>query len=202
MQEKILKLIELMDYNSIRNDRKDVLKDLAIAVKNRLDNETEVNVTFICTHNSRRSQMAQVWAVIAAQQYRIKINAFSGGTEVTTTAPQVLDTFEYFGFEVNRSETSNGKHKVNFGNNGQNIKLHSKLYHDSSNPKRNFIAVMTCSDADENCPIVVGCSKRVALTYNDPKRFDGSILEKTMYQNEAFRIGTEIMFAFSYLSSL
>ena len=197
MHSEIKKLIELMDFNSIQPERKIILEQLAGAIKLQLDSNGEANITFICTHNSRRSQMAQVWTTLAAKASNVVVNSFSGGTEETAVAPQVLHTFQSFGFDVKTSAERNGIHELTFANNGPTIKLHSKVFNDSENPQNNFIAAMTCSDADENCPIVHGCSHRIALTYNDPKLYDGSILESTMYQYEAFKIGTEILYAFS-----
>jgi arsenate reductase len=33
---------------------------------------------------------------------------------------------------------------------------------------------MTCSEADKNCPIVLGALDRISLPYNDPKEADGT----------------------------
>jgi arsenate reductase len=56
---------------------------------------------------------------------------------------------------------------------------------------------MTCSHADENCPVVIGASTRIALTYNDPKDFDGTPQEAAKYAERVREIGREILYAFS-----
>ena len=35
---------------------------------------------------------------------------------------------------------------------------------------------MTCSQADKTCPVVKGAETRIAIPYDDPKEYDGSIL--------------------------
>ena len=202
MQDKLNTIIELMDFNSISSARKSVLLDLAQVVKKQISAEGETSIIFICTHNSRRSQMSQVWANVFAEAEGLNIHSFSGGTETTAVAPTVLSTFEHFGFKVKHGTGTNAIHKLSFNDKAKDIELHSKVYDDSYNPKTNFIAAMTCSDADENCPIVIGCEARIPLTYNDPKLYDGSALEDTMYQFEAFKIGTELKYAFSLIKSL
>ena len=56
---------------------------------------------------------------------------------------------------------------------------------------------MTCSHADENCPVVTGMEKRISLPYNDPKDFDGTPQEAEKYSERVIEIGTEILYAFS-----
>jgi len=189
-----------MDYSSISDHRKIVLNSLALAIQKEINHTGETKLNFICTHNSRRSQMAQVWASVAAYHFKSKVASFSGGTEVTAVAPEVLHTFDHFGFNVEKATGKNGKHILSFNSIHPAISLQSKLYDNEENPRENFIAVMTCSNADENCPLITGCTSRIPLTYGDPKRFDGSIIQKVMYQYECFKIGTEIFYAFAQLN--
>ena len=145
--------------------------------------------------------MAQIWTSYAAYHHNLNINSFSGGTEITATASQVLDTFDTIGFDIKRSSAPNGIHFLTFSDSAPKVSLQSKLYNDARNPQSQFIAVMTCSDADENCPLVIGCVDRIALTHDDPKHFDGSSIEKAMYTHKAYQIGTEIMYAFSLIKT-
>ncbi len=77
------------------------------------------------------------------------------------------------------------------------ITAFSKKYDDPFNHNHDFAAVMTCSHADENCPLVSGAVKRMALTYDDPKDFDGTDLESAKYAERVRQIGREILYAFS-----
>ena len=56
---------------------------------------------------------------------------------------------------------------------------------------------MTCTQADENCPVVPGSEKRISLPYDDPKDFDGTPMETAKYSERVMEIGTEILYAFS-----
>ncbi|MCK4776283.1 MAG: protein-tyrosine-phosphatase, partial [Candidatus Krumholzibacteria bacterium] len=60
-----------------------------------------------------------------------------------------------------------------------------------------FCAVMTCSQADKNCPVVVGASMRVAIPYDDPKAFDGTDQEAANYDERCRQISREMLYLFS-----
>jgi arsenate reductase (thioredoxin) len=74
---------------------------------------------------------------------------------------------------------------------------YSKVYSDPFNPSVGYAAVMTCSHADENCPLVIGAETRISLPFNDPKDFDGTPQEIEKYHERVLEIGREICFAFS-----
>ena len=56
---------------------------------------------------------------------------------------------------------------------------------------------MTCSHADENCPLIPGAEKKISLMYEDPKLFDRTILEKEKYRERSLQIATEMKYVFS-----
>lgn len=75
------------------------------------------------------------------------------------------------GFKISKtSATSNPHYEVRYTTEAAPIIAFSKKYMDASNPTSNFIAIITCSHADQNCPFVAGASLRVATPYDDPKR--------------------------------
>ena len=51
---------------NINEDRLAVLKSLIDYIQSKIDQGQEINLNFICTHNSRRSQFSQIWAQTAA----------------------------------------------------------------------------------------------------------------------------------------
>lgn len=73
----------------------------------------------------------------------------------------------------------------------------SKTFDDPANPDKNFAAIMTCSDADENCPLVPGTSFRKAVTYRDPKESDGTDHEMETYDERCRQIATEMFYMMS-----
>jgi arsenate reductase len=156
-------------------------------------------LNFICTHNSRRSHIAQLWGQAAASYYGVKdVFCFSGGTEATAFNPRAVKAMQSVGFDIQKiKEGENPVYEVRFSTNEFPVVAFSKKYDDPFNHNQNFAAVMTCSHADENCPLVLGATTRIAITYDDPKDFDGTALEEATYSERANQIGREILFTFS-----
>lgn len=202
-QEKLFPLLEesikRLDPSVISNERKEVLQNLIDFIQQKKDNREAISLNFICTHNSRRSHFSQVWAQALAGFFNISIvNAYSGGTEATALYPMVVKTLENFGFQIEKlSETKNSVYSIKYGPNLLPITAFSKAYHHPFNPQSEFAAIMTCSDADENCPLVMGAEKRIRITYEDPKAFDGTALQAEKYNERSLQIATELFYVFS-----
>jgi arsenate reductase len=199
MYHTIHQIIEKIDFNTIPDERKIVLDELVDAVKESQKKNDFVRLHFICTHNSRRSQFGQLWASVASHYYQFPIQSFSGGMEITEFNERAIASLIRFGFQISNSGSHNRRYTVEFNAGDPPVHMYSKLVEDEVNPTENFIAIMTCSDADEKCPLVIGCEARIALRYNDPKYFDGSPLEATMYDYRSFQIATELFYVFSKL---
>ncbi len=202
MYSKLKLFIEnSLDYK-VGLDRKQLLDEIISDLKASSLKEEEILLNFICTHNSRRSQFAQVWAWILADYYELPfIKTYSGGTEVTEVYPTVISTLESIGVDVDReNEVSNPVYKLRLGEGIEPLMLYSKLYDASENPTSNFLAFMTCSSADEGCPFVAGSIKRYSLTYEDPKFSDGTNEEETVYLNKCIEIGSELKYVFQRLA--
>jgi arsenate reductase len=152
-------------------------------------------MTFICTHNSRRSHFGQVWAAVAAAHFGLEnITTFSGGTEATAFNPRAVAALERAGFSIENPGGDNPKYKVRFGEAADALTCFSKKYDDASNPQKGFVAVMTCSDADRNCPIVPGAVARFATPYVDPKEADNTPQETARYDERCKQIATEMLY--------
>jgi len=65
------------------------------------------------------------------------------------------------------------------------------------NPKTSFAAVMTCGEAEENCPYIIGAERRISLTYEDPKLYDNTNLQIRKYEERNRQIATEISYVFT-----
>ena len=158
-----------------------------------------VRLVFICTHNSRRSIIAQVWAAAAAAWFGMEgVETFSGGTEVTAFHPHAVAALRRAGFAIESgAETDNPTYTLRIGQGSAPLTLWSKVFDAPDNPARGFAAVMTCSEADENCPYVPGTDLRLALPFDDPKVFDGTPEEQRTYDERVREIGREIVYAFS-----
>ena len=182
----------------IDSSRKQELNILADYIQESLQKDTTVQLTYICTHNSRRSHMAQLWAAVAAHYYGVKgVKTYSGGTETTAFNQRSVACLQRQGFEITPlNEDKNTLYAVVFSPKVPAVKSFSKVYNDSNNPQNGFIAVMTCSHADEACPVVNGATKRVAIPYTDPKISDGTTLESQTYYDRSAQIATEAFYVF------
>jgi len=197
LQVTVDKLIQ--EFDQIPQDRRKLLSELTNFIQKKKGAGDKVFLNFICTHNSRRSHIAQLWALVAAHYFAIgNVECFSGGTEATAFNPRAVKAMQGAGFDIRKSkEGENPVYEVKFSKDIAPVISFSKKYDDPFNQNKDFAAIMTCSQADQNCPLVLGASARIALTYDDPKDFDGTPLETAKYNERVHQIGTEILFAFS-----
>ena len=191
------------EFDLISTERKVLLQELVEFVERKVKAGQPIYLNFICTHNSRRSHLSQIWAQAAAYYYTIpNVFCYSGGTEATAFNPRAVKAMQEAGFSITMTrDGENPLYEVRFAENANPVIAFSKKYDDPFNHNKDFAAIMTCSHADENCPLVVGASGRVALTYNDPKEFDGTPLEAAKYSERVYEIGREILFAFSQVNA-
>ncbi|MDX2190422.1 MAG: protein-tyrosine-phosphatase [Bacteroidota bacterium] len=164
----------------------------------------KAELIYICTHNSRRSHFGQIWARTAAVYYGFKeVTTYSGGTEATAFNPNAIKATQRAGFEVQKAaEVPNPHYTVVYSPDEQGVLCFSKTYDDPSNPQSGFCAVMTCSEADGNCPFIPGAALRVSTPYDDPKAFDNTNLQDAKYDERCKQIATETLYAFSLIKSL
>jgi arsenate reductase len=187
------------DFSKIPDDRIQELDKIALFIQKQVNTGQPVQLTYICTHNSRRSHFGQIWAATAAAYYNIpNVKTYSGGTETSAFNERAVAACERVGFDVTKtSEGKNPVYHVSYTADAEPVKAFSKKYDDSSNPQSNFCAIMTCSEADKACPTVKGATARVAVPYNDPKEFDGTPQETAKYDERCRQIATETLYIFS-----
>jgi len=183
---------------SIPEDRKLKLQKIALFVRSKRAAGEVAKLTFICTHNSRRSHMSQLWATVAAASYGVDgVEAYSGGVEATAFNPRAVAALERAGFRIENPGGDNPHYRVRYAKNRPPVEAFSKKYDDPFNPREGFAAVMTCSHADKNCPSIAGASLRVAVPYEDPKVSDGTPDEARTYDERAKQIAVEMFYLFS-----
>lgn len=188
------------EFEQIPEERREALKKLAAYIKGQKDSGQTVGLTFICTHNSRRSHMGQIWAAAAAAYYGVEdIETYSGGTEATAFNPRAVASLERAGFVIENPGGNNPRYLVHMKEGDAGMRCFSKKYDDPANPQKQFAAIMTCSQADAECPFIPGASFRLSLPYNDPKEADNTPEEQSRYDERSRQIGREIMYAFSML---
>lgn len=199
---KIENLIKTLDPNSISEERKTVLQPLVDFIQEKVSNNEDIRINFICTHNSRRSHLSQVWAQTMANYFNIKnVFCYSGGTEATALFPMVAETLQNSGFTVKTlSESNNPVYSIKYADNAHPIIGFSKKLDDDFNPKSAFAAIMTCDSANEACPFVPGAEKRIPITFEDPKAFDNTPQQAEKYNERSLQISTELFYVFSQIN--
>ncbi|MFQ3577128.1 MAG: protein-tyrosine-phosphatase [Cytophagales bacterium] len=187
------------EFDQISDERKDTLNLIVEYIKSKIDLQESAQMVCICTHNSRRSHFAHIWAQIAAYHFGFeKVQVFSGGTEATAFNPNAVNAIQRSGFEVEVLKTGeNPLYELKFNDQNEGIKCFSKEYDHEENPKTKFLALMVCSDADANCPFIPLAEKRVSLPFLDPKLSDGSAEQDKVYDERCAQIAREMLFAFS-----
>ncbi len=199
---KIGETIQSLDIHSIPEERKAILHFLTDYIQSKVQQNEEVRLNFICTHNSRRSHLSQVWAQVMAAFFDIpKVYSYSGGTEATAMFSIVSETLKKQGFEIETlSEGNNPVYAIAFDENSHPVVGFSKTFDNPFNPVSGFAAIMTCSQADEGCPFIAGAEKRIPITYDDPKAFDNTPQQVEKYCERSLQIATELYYVFSKIT--
>lgn len=189
----------ILDLPFVSEERKQILNPLLQYIQEKATKKEPINLNFICTHNSRRSHLAQVWAQTMAYYYAVSfVNSYSGGTEATSMNSTIVATLRDNGFKIESlSANTNPVYAIKYSENQPAIIGFSKKYDNDFNPVSAFCAIMTCSQADEGCPFISGAEKRVPITFEDPKIYDNTPQEKEKYLERSLQIAAEMHYVFA-----
>ncbi len=198
MYPKLTETISAFSEANIYPERKEVLTQLVIYIRDKQSKGETIRLNFICTHNSRRSHLSQIWAQTLAYYFGFKnVFCYSGGTEATAMFPKIAETLANQGFDIHKlSDTTNPVYSVKYAPNEQPIICFSKVYGHAFNPVGNYGAIVTCNSADEACPIIFGAEARFPVKYDDPKAFDYTEFMDAKYAERSLQIGEELWFVF------
>lgn len=187
------------EFDTISNERKELLEKISNYISLKKENNNPIQLVYICTHNSRRSHFGQIWAQVAANYFNVKnVTTFSGGTEATAFNINAINAVKRVGFDIKPINVGkNSTYHVSFDEIEKPIICFSKVYDDAQNPQSSFAAIMTCSDAEENCPFIPGVELRIGTTYDDPKAFDNTPLQDAKYDERCKQIALETFYGFS-----
>jgi protein-tyrosine-phosphatase len=204
MNSQIKKYCEerVSEFALISEERKVILNKVAQYISDKKTEGEIINLVYICTHNSRRSHFGQVWAHIASRFFDVKnVFSYSGGTEATAFNVNAINALKKVGFEISAEEgvTSNPRYHLRFDDYEAPIVCFSKVYNHHDNPSSSFAAIMTCGDAEQNCPFIPGVELRIATTYEDPKAFDNTSQTEEKYAERCAQIAREVLFVFSLI---
>jgi protein-tyrosine-phosphatase len=187
------------EFALITAQRKTLLQKIATFVTEKLRAGQDAQLVYICTHNSRRSHLGQVWLQIAAHYYGVRhVKTFSGGTEATAMHTNTLQALIRAGVRaVKKEDGENPVYELAYDDDVAPMHCFSKVYHHETNPVKGFAAIMTCSDAEENCPFIPGVDVRIATTYDDPKISDGTSQQEETYDERCAQIARECLWVVS-----
>lgn len=183
--------------DTLDEDRVMAMEPLIDWLRERQADGRPAPMIFVCTHNSRRSHMGQLWARAAAAHLGLSVvDSYSGGTEATAFNPRSVTALRGHGFFIAETGEVLGEKNVVYettvGEGLEPVRGFSKTYGDAFNPQQDFAAVMVCSSADAACPFVEGADLRVSIPYLDPKVSDGTPEEAATYLAKSEEIGREI----------
>src|SRR5690606_4385229 len=200
------KLIEVINnkiaVHSISEERKIILQPLIDFIQQKVNNKQDININFICTHNSRRSHLSQVCAQVSSAHFNItNVHCYSGGTEETALFPKVAETLTEQGFNIFKiADNNHPVYAIKYSENALPVIGFSKKYDSPFNPVSAFVAIMTCSQADGGCPFIAGAEKRMPITFEDPKNSDGTPEQTNVYAERSLQIASEMFYVFSKIS--
>lgn len=190
------------EFDQIPTSRKLLLDKIIHYINLKRKQKQNINLVYICTHNSRRSHFGQVWAHIASVYYNIaNLHSFSGGTETTAFNTNAINALSRIGFVIKPlTEEKNTIFRLYYDEKNKPIECFSKVYNHTINPTNSFAAIMTCGDAEENCPFIAGAEVRISTTYDDPKTVDNTPLQDAKYDEGCKQIALETFYVFSKLT--
>ncbi|HFK5562825.1 protein-tyrosine-phosphatase [Elizabethkingia anophelis] len=184
---------------NINEERKNILWPLIGYIQKKINDKQRININFICTHNSRRSHLSQIWAQAAASYFNIPgVHCYSGGTEETALFPKIIETLKIQGFNILKiSDGNNPVYAIKYSANTPPVIGFSKKYDNPFNPEDSYAAVMTCSQADEGCPFIASAEVRIPITFEDPKKSDNTPEQTQVYAERSLQIAAEMLYVFS-----
>ena len=127
----------LSEFDVIPVKRKADLKKLSSFITEK---HGVADLIFICTHNSRRSHLSQVWGQVAAHHFGLfGVKCYSGGTEATAFSSSAIKALKHQGLKIKALSTKpNPIYSVKYDEDIHPIICFSKTYDDSFNPQKNF----------------------------------------------------------------
>ncbi len=195
---QLTETVSKIDLATVLPERKEILQPLIDYIREKVINGKPVRLNFICTHNSRRSHLSQVWAQAMAYHFGFdQVFSYSGGTESTALYPMVAEILRLSGFAIETiAEGQNPVYAIKYSAKEPPVIGFSKRWDDDFNPQSGFAAILTCSQADEACPYIEGADIRIPVTYEDPKRYDDSPLQVEKYAERSLQIAAEMRYVF------
>jgi arsenate reductase len=178
------------------------LREAGNYIINRGKDGLDINISFVCEHNSRKSHMGHVWTQMAVQYYGMEnISCYSGGTTPTYVNERIITALGNAGFRISeRGIAGYGpKYHLDYGNEAQGIEIFSKRYDHQMNPDTNYLAITLCYNPEECCPITGG-DLQLTIPYEDMQPFDSTPQEEEMYDKQCRQIARDMFYMIGYVN--
>ncbi len=117
----------------------------------------KIEVLFICTENSSRSQMAEG---LVNHFFKDRAIAFSAGSNPTQVNPLAIKAMAQIGIDISS---------------------HYSKSLDTFKNKKFDIVLTLCEEARESCPVFPRAEKTIHLTFKDPAQALGTEQEKLIF---------------------
>ena len=113
---------------------------------------SKINVLFVCSHNSARSQMAEA---LLNKHGQPRFQAESAGMEPGTLNPHVVEVLKEEGIDISQNAT---KDVFEFYKQGKHFDY----------------VITVCDIAGEQCPFFPSQKGKIHWSFKDPSKFEGS----------------------------
>lgn len=176
---------------AVAENRKIKLDQIVNAIATDLKKKNKAIVKFICTHNSRRSQLAEFMLDVLAREKKLRIVALSAGTVATAFEPRMVKAIMAEGFELleyGQKPNPLYIYRIEI----DDLYYYSKKYDDKLLDAGESTIVTVCSEAETDCPVIPGTGQRIHLPYDDPKAHDNTAKEAEAYESKVMEIGLEM----------
>jgi arsenate reductase len=184
------------EFAFIPTDRLALLERFAAAIRARLDAGQPARVVAVCTHNSRRSFMAQLWLAAAGVHRGVDVRAYSAGTESTAFNPRAVASLRRAGFDIEQAtDDANPTYLARLAPALPPVVCFSKAVGADPLPREGMLALLVCTEADGACPTVPGAAARFPIPFEDPKAFDATPREAAAYDERCAQIAREMLYA-------
>lgn len=128
----------------------------------------KINVLFLCTGNSCRSQMAEGWA---RHFHGDKINFYSAGIEKHGLNKRAVQAMKESGVDISNH--------------------YSKTLEDIGPVQFDFVFTV-CGHANENCPYFPGKAKVIHVGFDDPPKLSQGLTDEEQIMKSYRRVRDEI----------
>lgn len=188
------------EFDFINLERKQELAKIVNYIIEQKKANQPIKLTFLSKDNTYRSQLSQIWLIVAAQYYQIGgINAFSAGYTPKQFSPKIVGALKRTGLLVEKLKgNQNDTYKISISKRSTPTLAFSKTYSNRLNPTKNYLAVFVNEVGSANHSFLAnGAVKTIQLPYLTPVDFKKKETDRLAH-DEQCRLFAKEMFYIIY----